>query len=134
MFGQRRVHAASHGNQGHALSFQDGEDGNQLVALSAVRNSQYDVDGFDHAKVAMAGFARMNKHGGRACRGQCGGNLGANVPALAHAGDHHAAFDVEHHLNGLRKARVQTGFESHQGLCLNVQSLACELEGLVWVE
>ena len=49
----------------------------------------------------MAGLAGVNKHGRRACRGQGGRNLGANVPALAHAGDHHAAFDVEHHLNGL---------------------------------
>ena len=101
MFGQRRVHAAGHGNQGHALSFQDGQDGNKLIAFSAVRDGQYDVDGFDHAEVAVAGFSGVNKHGRCACRRQGGCYFGANVPALAHAGDHHAAFDVEHHLNGL---------------------------------
>ena len=76
----------------------------------------------------------MHKHGGGACRRQGGGNFGADVPALAHAGDNHAAFDVEHHLNGLCETSVQARFEAHQGSRFNVQSLACELEGLFRVE
>jgi len=37
-------------------------------------------------------------------------------------------------LNGLRKPRVEPGFEPHQGLGFNVQSLASELEGLIGIE
>ena len=56
------------------------------------------------------------------------------MTTFAHAGDHHAALDVQHHLNSLRKAIVQPGLESHQSLGFNVQSLASEMEGLVVIE
>ena len=82
----------------------------------------------------MAGFPGVNKHGGCARRRQSGGYFGANVSAFAHACYHHSAFDIQHHLDGLRKARVQSGFDAHQGFGFNVQSLASELEGLIGVE
>ena len=82
----------------------------------------------------MAGFARVDKHGGCARGGQGGGNFGPDVTALAHARDNDAALDIQHHLDSLRKAGVESGLEAHQGFGFNVQSLACELKGLVGIE
>jgi hypothetical protein len=82
----------------------------------------------------MAGFARMDKHGGCASGRQGGCDFGPDVSALAHARDNDAALDIQHHVNGVRKARVQSGFEADQGLSFNVQSLARELKGLIGIE
>ena len=45
----------------------------------------------DHAEVAVAGLARMHEERRRAGRGEGGRQLLADVPALADAGDDHAA-------------------------------------------
>ena len=45
----------------------------------------------DHAEVAVARLARVDEEGGRAGRGEGGGDLAADVAGLAHAGDDHAA-------------------------------------------
>ena len=130
MLGQSGIHTASDGNQGHALSFENWQDGHQFVAFTTVGNGQNHVHCFDHAQIAMTGLAGVHEHGGCAGRGQCGRNFGADVTALAHARDHHTTFDLKHHLNGRGKAVVQSRFEKDEGRSLDVQSLASELNGL----
>ncbi len=45
----------------------------------------------DHAEIAVARLARMHEIGGRSGRGEGGRDLAADMAALAHAGDDHAA-------------------------------------------
>ena len=62
-----------------------------LFALAAVGDGEHQVDRLDHAQVAVAGLGRVHEHGRRAGGGQRGGDLAADVAALAHAHHHHAA-------------------------------------------
>ena len=48
----------------------------------------------DHAEVAVIGFRRMDEQGRRAGGGQRGGDLGADMAALADAGDDDAPGDA----------------------------------------
>ena len=73
----------------------------------------------------MTGFAGVNKKGGGAGTGECGGNLIANMPRLSHAGNHHSPFTVEHGLAGCYKVFVEAaqklfdsiGFHFNGALC-----------------
>jgi hypothetical protein len=79
----------------------------ELFAFAAVADAQHHVGGGDHAQVAMAGLGRVHKHGGRAGGRQRGGDLAADVAALAHAHHHHATLAVQHQLGGLGKRIAQ---------------------------
>ena len=70
MLCQGRLRTACHRHQGHALAFEHRQDGGQLIAFAAVGNGQHQIDFFDHAQVAMAGFCGVHKHGGRAGGGE----------------------------------------------------------------
>ena len=78
----------------------------------------------------MTGLAWVNKHGRGAGRCQGGGNLAANVAALAHASDDHAALHAQHQVHGLDKALVQPVFQLEQSGGLDVEGLAGELQGV----
>ena len=95
--------AAGHRDQRHAQALEHRQDDGDLLALAAVGNRQHQVDRLDHAQVAVAGLGRMHEHRRRAGRGQRGGDLAADVAALAHAHHHHPAAHRQHQLP--RRAR-----------------------------
>ena len=131
MSGQRRLQAAGQCNQGHALTLENGQDSHKFVTFAAVGDGQHHVHGFDHAQVAVTGLARVDKHGGGACGGQCGGNFSANVPTFAHAGDDHTALHGQHHVHGLDKALIQPALHAVQGGGLDIEGFAGKLQGAV---
>ena len=92
MPGQRRLHAARQCHQHHLQPAQGRQDGGELFAFAAVGNGQHHVGGGDHAQVAVAGLTGVHKHRRRAGGGQGGGDLAADVAALAHAHHDHTAF------------------------------------------
>src|SRR5690606_8394958 len=60
----------------------------------------------DHAKVAMAGFARVDIEGGGAGGGERGGDLAGDVAGLAHARADHAAAAGQQERAGAREVAV----------------------------
>jgi hypothetical protein len=88
----------------HAQALDHRQDGGELVALAAVGHGQHHVVRGDHAQVAVAGLGRVHEERRRAGGRQRGGDLAADVAALAHAHHDHAAAGRQHHLHGLGKA------------------------------
>jgi hypothetical protein len=78
------------------------QDRRELVDLAGVADGQHHIAGRDHAQVAVAGLGRVHEERGRAGGGQRGGDLAADVSALAHAHDDGATAAREH---GLHRAR-----------------------------
>ena len=131
---QAGLQATGHGNQRHAQAFDDGQDGDQLVALATVGQAQHHVARLDHAQVAMAGFAWVHEHGGCAGGGQGGGNLGAHMAAFAHACDDHTPAGAQDERSRLHKAIVEPVFHGQQGAGFNVQRFARHVQGVGGVE
>ena len=69
----------------------------------------------------MAGFSRMHKEGRRARGRQCGSNLAAHMPALAHAHHHHAPLQREHTLHGIGKRLTNAVFQPQNRSGLDIQ-------------
>ena len=74
----------------------------------------------------MAGFGGMHEHGGRAGRGQGGGNFASNVPAFSHSHHHHAAPDQQHHLHGTGKCLPQILLQTQHRGGFDVQGFLCQ--------
>ena len=103
---QGGLRASCDANQRHPLAFEDRQDGRQFLAFAAVGDGNHQIDVFDHAQVAVAGFCWMHKHGWRSCGGQGGCDLASNVSAFAHAHHHHATAygqDGAHRLHETRR-------------------------------
>ena len=64
-----------------------GDEVRELRRLAGPGQRQDDVVRVDHAEVAVARLAGMDVVGGRAGRGEGGGDLAADMARLAHAGD-----------------------------------------------
>src|SRR5690554_7538717 len=61
----------------------------------------------------------MDKERRRAGTGQGGGNLAADMPGLAHAGDHHAPAAGDDYVAGFDKILIDAAFEFSDGFPLN---------------
>jgi len=134
MAGQRRIRVAGHRNQWDTLALEYGQDGRQLVRLSAVGDRQHQVGGLDHAQITMAGFGRVHEHGGCPGRGQRRRHLAADVPALAHPHDHDAPLHPQHQRHGLGKGFADTPFQAEHGGGFDLQRVAGELLRPVGIE
>ena len=77
----------------------------------------------------MAGLGRVHEKGGRAGGGQCGGDLAADVAALADAHDHRAPTHLQHALHGLGKALVEPQARRVQGRGFGFAGLAGQAQG-----
>ena len=82
----------------------------------------------------MAGLSRMHKHGRRASGSQCGGNLAANVPALAHTHHHHTTAQRQNLFHGLRKRGTDTVLQTQYGCRFNVKSFVGQVNGALCVQ
>ena len=78
---------------GTAKSARIGDDGFELDRLSGPRQRQNEIGSRDHAEVAVRGFARMHEKRRRSGRREGGGDLLADMTALADAGHDDAAAD-----------------------------------------
>ncbi len=63
----------------------------------------------NHAEIAVAGFAGMDKKCGSTGAGHGGGDFAANVPGFSHAADHDTAFGGENQPNGRDELIIQSG-------------------------
>ena len=125
LLGQRRVGARGDGDQRHLEAARVGQDVAELHALARPGQRHDGVVARDHAEVAVAGLARMHEEGRRAGRGEGGGDLLGHVPALADAGDDHAALGGGERRHGPAESRAQFLVErAPQAL----QALAFEVE------
>ncbi|MNS94848.1 hypothetical protein D3C72_1290770 [compost metagenome] len=122
---QRGVGAAGHGDQGHALALDHRQQHGEFVDLAAVGDGEHEVDRLDHAEVAVAGLGRVHEHRGRAGGGEGGGDLAADVAALAHAHHDHAAAHFEDLAHGLDETRADAGLQAEDGFGFDVECDAC---------
>lgn len=83
----------------------------RLQALARPRHGDDGIVPGDHAEVAVIGFGRVDEERRCAGRGECRGQLRADMTALADAGDDDAAFDLRHHVDGARERFGQSVFE-----------------------
>lgn len=86
------------------------------------------VQAFEHRHgFAVRGLARVHKEGRCAGAGERRGDLAADVPALAHAGDDHAPLAGEDQPAGLGKLFVDARRQRLQRLGLELNHLASQL-------
>ena len=111
----------------HAHALDDRQDGKNFRGLAGVGNGEHDVGGGDHAKVAVRGLARVHEEGGGAGAGEGGGDLAADVAALAHAGDDDAPLAGEHQTAGIGELPVEARRQRLQRLGLELDHLASQL-------
>ena len=123
MLGHGGLGVAGHGQQRRAQAFEDGQQDCHLLRFAAVGNGQYQILRGDHAQVAVAGLARVHKHGRGASRGQGSSDLAAHVSALAHAHDDHPAANAQHHLHRPGKGGSDTVFKLHHRIGFYLQGL-----------
>jgi hypothetical protein len=95
MPGQRGIGSAGHRDQRHAEALEHGQDDGELLDFAAVRDREHQVDRLDHAEIAVARLRRMHEHRRRPRRCESGRDLAADMAALAHAHDDHAAPHLE---------------------------------------
>ena len=81
----------------------------------------------------LASAGCTNIAGGAGGR-QRGGDLAADVAALAHAHHHHAAAHVEHGLDGAGEVVAGAGLQPQHGRGLDVEGVAGQLQGALGVE
>ena len=72
----------------------------------------------------MAGFARMNKEGGCAGAGECGGQLAPDMTGFAHAGDHNAAAAGEQGVTGNAEGGGQALEQGVDGVAFHADGAA----------
>ncbi|MNT58050.1 hypothetical protein D3C72_1954640 [compost metagenome] len=121
---------AGHRHDRHAQALEHGQQHRDFGTLAAVGDGQHHIIASHHAQVAMAGFARVHKEGGRTGRCQGCGNLAAHMATFAHAGDHHPAPGGQHALHHLDKIIVQALRHGQNGLGLDREGGCSQLENL----
>ena len=82
----------------------------------------------------MAGLSGVNKHGRGAGRCQRGGDLAADVAALAHAHHNHPATAGQHDLHGARKLGPNAAGKPQHGCGFYLNGLACKGLCLLCIE
>ena len=127
---QRRVRPAGDGDQLGALTLDRGQDVENLHALAGVGDGDHHVVGRDHPEVAVTGFGRMHEEGWRSRAGQRRGDLAPDVAGLADAADDDAAAAGEDQADGVEEGAVEALAEGQDGVGLDAQHLARQIEGL----
>ena len=87
------------------------DDRQELRRLAGIRDQDDDVVPRDHAHVAMRRLGRMQEEGGRAGRGERGGDLRADMAGLAEAADDRAALHAEQRPDRLDEIAVEAPAE-----------------------
>jgi hypothetical protein len=111
-----------------AMALDHGQDHGQFLDLAAVGNGQHQVDRLDHPEVAVARLGRVHEHRRRAGGGEGGGDLAADVAALAHAHHDHAAAHFEDLAHGVHEAGTDTVLQAEDGFGFDVEGQACPSE------
>ena len=93
--GERRLRITRHGNELGSLALDRRNNGEEFARFARIGNAEYHVVGRDHAEVAVRGFSRVHEKGRRPGRGECGGELAADVSGFADAGNDETPLDVE---------------------------------------
>ena len=121
------IRAAGQGDKFRAEALDDRQDGEDLGGLAGVGDGDDHVLGLDHAQIAVAGLAGVHEERRCTRRRQRGGDLAADVAALAHAADHHPPAAGEDQLAGAREAGAESRNEGGDGVGLQPEHFAGEL-------
>src|SRR5206468_870342 len=116
-----RLEVAADGNQREAEAARQRQEAQHLGALAAVRDREQYVAAHERAEIAVAALAGVQEEGGRAGRGERGGDLPAHDAGLADARDDHPPAAGEQELDGAREAPVEAVGERAQGPPLDVE-------------
>src|SRR5438034_453603 len=116
-----RLEVAADGNQRDAEPARQRQEAQHLGALAAVRDREQHVAAHERAEIAVAALAGVQEEGGRAGRGERGGDLPAHDAGLADARDDHPPAAGEQELEGAREAPVEAVGERAQGPPLDVE-------------
>src|SRR5213080_2207199 len=116
-----RVEVAAEGDEREAQAARHRQEAQHLGALAAVRDREQQVAADERAQVAVAALAGVQEEGGRAGRGERGGDLPAHDAGLADAADDHPPAAGEQQLDGAREAPVEAVAQRRQGAPLDVE-------------
>ena len=120
---QQRLRIAGHAYERNLLFLQRGHKAQQLVGLAAVAYGKHNVVLGNCAQVAMEQVERIGIEGRCARTAQRGGNLGADMAALAHSGQDHLALAREYQFHHCVKVLIYLRNQAQHGLCLVLQTL-----------
>ena len=123
IFGQQRGGVAGHRNDGDVHVQHHGDEPEQLVGVARVAQRYHHIIWGHHAKVAVIHVEGIDEKGGGAGAGQCGGYLGAYVPALAHTCHDNLSMAVIHQLGGFVEVVVKLVYQVGDGFRLFTQTL-----------
>ncbi len=116
---QCRIGVAGQGDQGHALTLDERQQGQNFVGFAGIGQGHHHVLGSDHAHVAVAGFGGMDKKSRAAGAGQGCSDFAADVAGFAHAKNDNPALAVQHEIAGVDEAVVDAAFELFYRLGFN---------------
>ncbi len=116
--GQHRVRVAGQADHLDAKTFDQRQQGYDFIGRAGVGQGENNVVARDHAHVAMAGFGRMHEKRGGPGACQCGGNLVADMPGLAHADHDDPALAGQNHLARAHKIAVEAFKQALYGFYL----------------
>ena len=119
--GERRLRIARQQHDGHPEPLERRQDRQHLVGLARVGQRDHDVAAGQHPDVAVHAFGRVQEVGGRAGRGQSGGDLAPHQARFADAGHHDPAGAAAHHLDGALEALVHLRDDAEDPLGLDAQ-------------
>ena len=84
-----------------------GNEIGQFRCFAGIGDGDHHVVRHDHAEIAVAGLARMHEVRWRAGGGEGGGDLAADMAALAHAADDHAPLAGDQQMHRLDESAVK---------------------------
>src|SRR5437773_264411 len=116
-----RVEVAAEGDEREAQAARHRQEAQHLGALAAVRDREQHVAAHERAEIAVAALAGVQEEGGRAGRGERGGDLPAHDAGLADAADDHPPAAGEQQLDGAPEAPVEAVAQRRQGAPLDVE-------------
>jgi hypothetical protein len=108
---QGRLRLASDRDQSDAKAPRIGQEVGELRRLARPGEGEHHIVGLDHAKIAMARLGRMHEIGGRAGRGESGGDLAPDMAGFAHAGDDDSPFRGADQGDGTLQRRAELARE-----------------------
>ena len=97
---QQRGGIAAHAYDGDVHVEHHGDEAQEFVGLTGIRDGKYDIIARHHTKVAMEDIKRIDKERRCAGAGERGCNLCSYKAALTHASDNDLAMAVEHEFHG----------------------------------
>ena len=128
ILGQRRTHSADDRHNRNAHALHEGQELQNFLRLSAIRNRNEHIAARQHAEVAVEPFGWMEKK--RRCPGtrHRGGDLLPDQPGFAHARYDDFALAVIEQVHGLREPTIETLNEGLDGTRFDVQHTPAYVE------